>query len=492
MSSAQRSGPAAVRGLLTDACAAYADHPQAVAVLKQHLDRVDEPLRVAIAGKMKAGKSTLLNALVGEEIAPTDAGECTRVVTWYEYAATPRVSMVVDGGRTQSMPVRRVDGKLAISLAGRSPEEVERLLVQWPSRSLQANTLIDTPGIDSLSTEVSDRTTTFLTPTDEPSAADAIVYLLRHLHSSDVRFLESFQDQAAGRATMVNTVGVLSRADEIGAGRLDALVSAQRVARRYSADPMVRQLCQTVVPVVGLLAQTGRTLRQAEFDVLRTLADYPRDVTESLLLSVDRFVRSDAPVTVDAEVRELLLDRFGVFGVRLSITMIRAGLRDATTLAADLVKRSGLDELRRLLAVQFTERKDLLKARSALLALDRVLRSEPLPGTQLLADEVERILAGAHEFKELRLLTALRAPGVDLSPDAATEAERLLGGFGTAAEVRVGLERGASPIDVQQAATDALRRWRERAESPLTDRTTASACRVVSRSCEGVLAGVRR
>ena len=195
------------------------------------------------------------------------------------------------------MPVRRVDGKLSISLAGRTYEEVERLLVQWPSRSLQANTLIDTPGIDSLSTEVSDRTTTFLTPSDEPSAADAIVYLLRHLHSSDVRFLESFHDQAAGRATMVNTVGVLSRADEIGAGRLDALVSAQRVARRYSDDPMVRQLCQTVVPVVGLLAQTGRTLRQAEFEALRTLADYPRDVTESLLLSVDRFVRSDAPVT---------------------------------------------------------------------------------------------------------------------------------------------------------------------------------------------------
>ena len=38
---------------------------------------------VAIVGRVKAGKSTLLNALVGEELAPTDAGECTRVVTWY-------------------------------------------------------------------------------------------------------------------------------------------------------------------------------------------------------------------------------------------------------------------------------------------------------------------------------------------------------------------------------------------------------------------------
>ena len=78
----------------------------------------------------------------------------------------------------------------------------------------------------------------------------------------------------------------------------------------------------------------------------------------------------------------MLLERLGVFGIRLSITMIRAGLRDATSLAADLVKRSGLDELRRLLAVQFTERRDLLKARSALLALDRILREQPLPGAE--------------------------------------------------------------------------------------------------------------
>ena len=59
--------------------------------LQAVLDRLDEPLRVAIAGKVKAGKSTLLNALVGEELAPTDAGECTRIVTWYRDGITYRV-----------------------------------------------------------------------------------------------------------------------------------------------------------------------------------------------------------------------------------------------------------------------------------------------------------------------------------------------------------------------------------------------------------------
>ena len=63
------------------------------------LDRLDEPLRVAIAGKVKAGKSTLLNALVGEELAPTDAGECTRIVTWYRDGITYRATLEPAAGR---------------------------------------------------------------------------------------------------------------------------------------------------------------------------------------------------------------------------------------------------------------------------------------------------------------------------------------------------------------------------------------------------------
>jgi GTPase SAR1 family protein len=483
---------AAVRGVLRDAIDAYADEDRVAQSLRRHMERLDEPLRVAIAGKVKAGKSTLLNALVGEEIAPTDAGECTRVVTWYQYASSPRITLEPKTGVPTQLPLHRADGRLSMNLAGHSAHEVERLLVDWPSRGLRAGTLIDTPGIDSLSTSVSARTTSFLTPTDEPSAADAIVYLMRHLHASDVRFLESFYDQAAGRATMINAIGVLSRADEVGVGRIDALLSAQKVARRYSDDPMMRQLCQTVVPVAGLLAQTGRTLRQAEFVALQDLAACPRSETSALLLSADRFVRPDAPVPVAAHDRAVLLERFGLFGVRLSIALIRGGVQDASALAADLVRRSGLDEVRRVLAVQFTQRSDVLKARSALLAVDRVLREEPRAGTEAIVNAVERILAGAHEFQELRLLAALRAPGLTLTRDVRLEAERLLGGRGTGVDARLDLPAAPAPDEIRAAALDALRRWRERAENPLSDRATTAICAVVIRSCEGILAGVDR
>ncbi|MGH9269708.1 MAG: dynamin family protein [Ilumatobacteraceae bacterium] len=481
----------ATRGVLRDALNVYADEPDVVVALEHHLGRLDAPLRVAVAGKMKAGKSTLLNALIGEEIAPTDASECTRVVTWYEHGPRPRITLHPSGGPARELPLRRPHGRLALDLGGEPAEQVDRLHIEWPSRSLRAATLIDTPGIDSLTAGVSSRTTSFLTPDDEPSAADAIIYLLRHLHAADVHFLESFHDTAPGRATMVNAIGVLSRADEIGAGRIDALLSARAVAARYRQHPVVRQLCSTVVPVAGLLAQAGRTLRQSEYLAIEALAGCPRDSTEDLLISVDRFVRPDAPVPVDVEQRTALLDRLGLFGVRLGVTFVRAGMRDASALAAELARRSGLDEVRRLLAVQFSERSALLKSRSALLGVERVLRDHPRPDGAAVGAEVERIMAGAHELRELALLAALRASRVDLSgfgEDANEDAERLLGATGTSANQRLGLDAGAPEPEARAAALDAARVWRTRAASELFDPETIAACQVVVRSCEGLIA----
>nr|WP_222132453.1 dynamin family protein [Pseudonocardia sp. C8] len=481
------------RALLRDALAVYGDSPQAAGWLRHHLDRFDEPLRVAIAGKVKAGKSTLLNALVGERIAPTDAGECTRIVTWYADAPAPGVRMRLrDPARPERpLTLTRRDGALRIDLQGTPVEDVDRLLVDWPSQHLRRTNLIDTPGIASLSADTSARAGQFLTPEDAPSPADAVVYLMRHLHAGDVRFLESFHDRGVARATPVNTIAVLSRADEIGVGRLDALTSARRIARRYRGDDKLRGLCQTVVAVAGLLAETARTMRQDEFVALSELAALPRDDVEALLLSADRFGRGDL-ARPDSATRIRLLERFGLFGVRLATTLIRQGVTDPTALADDLVRRSGLDELRRVLDIQFSERRDLLKSRSALLAVDLVLTREPRPAGARLRAEVERILAGAHEFVELRALADLRAGKIVFPPEALAEAERLLGGDGGSAPARLGLPEDAGPRDVHDTAADALRRWRRRAESPLTGRASAEAARVVVRSCEGLLAAPAR
>ncbi|WP_255770538.1 dynamin family protein [Pseudarthrobacter sulfonivorans] len=474
--------------LIHEALAVYEDDPVAVAALEGYAGRLAGPLRIAVAGMVKAGKSTLLNAIIGEEIAPTDTGECTRIVTWYRFAHSPRITLYPVRGKPRLLPLKRVNGRLVFELGADGPEDVERLVVEWPSESLRNVTLIDTPGIASLSENVSARSIGFLTPADSPSEADAVVYLMRHMHASDLRFLESFKDTEAGRSGTVNSVAVLSRADEIGAGRIDSMISAGDIAERYRRDPGLRKLALGVVPVAGLLAQSARSMRQSDYDSLALLAAMDRADRERLMLSADRFLRSTDPEGLTAEARAQLLERFGVFGIRLGVVLLRAGFTDPTPLAHELARRSGLDPLLSMLADQFHARADALKARTALVGVEKLLRSSPHEGTGPLAAALERLQLNAHEFRELHLLAELRTTGIPLRHDLAAEAERLIGGDGVAAHVRLGLQPEASREDITAAAHQVLHRWRLVAENPLTDRTALDACRVVVRSCEGVLA----
>ncbi|PPB49599.1 GTP-binding protein [Arthrobacter pityocampae] len=474
----------AVEALLADALQVYADDPGVRTELEGYAQRLREPLRVAVAGMVKAGKSTLLNAIIGEEIAPTDTGECTRIVTWYRYAATPRIILHPVDGEPRPLPLTRVDGRLVLDLGGQQAEDVARLVVDWPAENLRAMTLIDTPGIASLSTDVSARSTRFLTPEDAPSEADAVIYLMRHLHASDLLFLEAFHDTSAARSGTVNALAVLSRADEVGAGRLDSLIAASRIADRYRADASLRSLVLDVLPMAGLLAQSARTLRQAEFRVFAALAALERTERERTLISADRFVAASADLGIAAEDAARLLDRFGMFGLRLGAALVRGGSDSATALAHELARRSGLDQLLTLMTRQFHARAIALRVRTALTGLEVILAAHPRDAAARLHAGIERITASAHELNELTLLSALRAGRVQLPAPATADAERLVGGSGTAAADRLGLAPGAGPGQVRTAALERLHRWRVLAENPLTNRGAQEACQLVVRTCE--------
>ena len=481
---------AQTRVLAEHAAGIYAGSPveQAVGAI---VARLDEPLRVAVAGKVKAGKSTLLNSLVGEALAPTDAGECTRIVTWYRNGLTYRA--IIERRDGTSMPARfsRDTGALDVHLDGNDPDDVERLIVEWPSSALSAMTLIDTPGIGSLTADAQERTRAFLGDDDNlHRGADAVIYLMRHMHGADARFLEVFHDEHTA-ATPINAIGVLSRADEIGGGRADSLRAAGRIAERYRHDTNIRRLCQTVVPVAGLLAQLGGTLTEAEFRGVGKLAQLSDDDCEALLISADRFVSVSSPVGLATEEREHLIARFGLFGLRLANALIRAGkVSTSRQLAQELRARSGLDELRRELTTHFALRRDLLKARTTLHALADLVQRYPGPGVDRLAEEVERVEAGAHELAELRLLVGVRAGALALDEDEVTEVERVAGAMAPHPAALLGAPPDSSPRHLRTVAMAAHDRWAVRAEHPLSSVEVITAARVMQRSYQGILAGL--
>jgi hypothetical protein len=112
----------------------------------------------------------------------------------------------------------------------------------------------------------------------------------------------------------------------------------------------------------------------------------------------------------------------------------------------------------------------------------------PLPGSDQVASEVEQVMASAHPFNELRVLSALRAGWITGKPQVLAELEQLIGGAGNSAHLRLGFPADAPPAQRQQAAFAALARWQRRAENPITPYELALASRVAVRSCEGILA----
>jgi len=476
-----------VRGLLRLAEGLIADD-RAHAELHGLTDALDGPLRVAFAGRVKAGKSTLLNALVGERLAPTDAGECTKVVTVYKHARGYEVLAVGADGASLPLPFGRDGGALKIDLGECPPAAIDHIEVGWPSSELRDLTLIDTPGLASIDDVNSRRTQGFMAAEERRAGGpDAVVYLMRHLHHTDAEFLDAFLDRTTGDVSPVNAVAVLSRADEIGVCRLDALESAERIAARYRELRDLRSLVSTVVPVAGLLAETGQTLREHEFASLRSLAAEARATLDELLVSVDGFCDPHYR-GLPVETRRSLLDRLGIFGLRLSLPELAAGrISNAPALAQALVAASGLTELQSLIRRHFLPRAQVLRSRSALAGLSSLISHLPRSdGMRELETGIERVEAAAHEFAELRLAHLVLSGTVELSPEDAAEAERV--SIARDPATRVGLPKDARAETIRAAAQNRIEHWRTLSADPLSDPVLADVCEIVARSYEAVFA----
>lgn len=450
--------------LLNRTLEVYRDSPRATDWLRRHAELLDGPLRIAVVGQQDSGKSTLVNALVGERVAPVS--DAVRAPAWYRAGPHPR-ALVEPGG--VEVAASRHAGQLSVDLAEWHGRSVDRVLVDWPSRGLKGMTLIDTPPV------AADHAV--------DHGADAVLYLAQHLQATDIRLLRGIDNPVA-------TLLVLSRADELGGSQLDALFAAKQVARQHRRDVRTRALCQDVISVTGLLGYAGKALHQNEFDELASVAFGSRPVLDPYLLSADRFVGPDFPLPLGVEARRALLDRLGLFGVRLCTTLIRQGFDQHGDLCAQLVQRSGVTGLRESIGRYLTDRAPVLKARSALSALSVVLRAEPRPAAVGLAAGVEQALAGAHELRELRLLATLHAGYPTLPAELSAEARQLIGGDGLTLPARLGLGEEPTMTGLRHAIIGALRRWRAQAENPILDLSARAAAGVVVRSCEDMLASL--
>jgi GTP-binding protein EngB required for normal cell division len=104
----------------------------------------ERPLRVAVVGEFNAGKSTFLNALLGEDVAPTGVLPTTATLHWVAWAPDPFARVVVRGAPDRVVP----HAELKATLAALKDTKVERVYIYAPIERLKRVEILDTPGFN--------------------------------------------------------------------------------------------------------------------------------------------------------------------------------------------------------------------------------------------------------------------------------------------------------------------------------------------------------
>lgn len=166
------------------------------------------PLDVAVFGQFKSGKSSLVNALLGEEIVPVGVLPVTALIT--RISAGDQLSATVthlDGRRESIDPAQLVD-YVAEDRNPRNRRQVALVDVQTPSMNgLRGLRLVDTPGLGSVFAHNTQSTRDWL-----PNVAVALLAISveRPLSDEDRRLLVELHAHAPRVAVVLTKIDLLT------------------------------------------------------------------------------------------------------------------------------------------------------------------------------------------------------------------------------------------------------------------------------------------
>lgn len=151
-------------------------HASAEAITEAEQDFLKKELMVVTVGEMRRGKSSMLNALLGEKdfIFPVDTSVCTNVVTIVRFGKEEKVEAILEEQKNGStVPVvkaltrKEISGYVSEKGNPSNFKNVKVLNVEIPNPVLQEGVvLVDTPGVGSLNISHAETTYGFLPNAD--------------------------------------------------------------------------------------------------------------------------------------------------------------------------------------------------------------------------------------------------------------------------------------------------------------------------------------
>jgi small GTP-binding protein len=206
--------------------------------LKERLDRElvkkleEDRFHLVVVGEFNHGKSTFVNALLGESVLPVGVTPTTAAIHHLKYAERPEATVVYQSGKRDTIPFE--DTRRFAVGGGSSADEVDYLEVGYPAALLKERILlVDTPGVNDLSLQRADITYSYI------PRADAVLFLLdagQILKESERQFLnDKLLKASRDKIVFVITKWDILNDDE----KKEALAYARTQLANLVKDPVV-------------------------------------------------------------------------------------------------------------------------------------------------------------------------------------------------------------------------------------------------------------
>lgn len=188
--------------------------------LREELDR---PLLLAVLGEFNAGKSTLINAFIGSDVAPMGIVPTTATLNVLRSGAQKLVRVIKRNGSTREGSHDQLKSILkdieALGIDAKGGESVDRVEIILPSETLEKVWILDAPGTNALDAEHE------RLAKEAARRADAVLWVFDAAQAG--KLTETVIHEAL-RAQGRRVVPVLNKVDRLREGELDEVEKVVR------------------------------------------------------------------------------------------------------------------------------------------------------------------------------------------------------------------------------------------------------------------------
>ena len=439
------------------------------------IDRLSQPMQLAIIGRLSSSKSTLVNALLGDPgIAKTDKSEETYNVSWIKYGENEdELTIVLKNNTKLRVPKSQLLDWTSRHGQAELRDQVGHIEISVKNEFLKSVNIIDTPGLDSAYGADSQNTIRFLSEVKP----DAVVMLFtKSINVETLDILTEFQSLFCSESfgiSPMNAIGVMGKVDEmwkiLDASKSPISRGSYVIDSLKSSNPGLEKTFQNIYPVSALLGLGSRTITESDVTHLMSLVNLTEKERIETFANVNFFLKEKPNIPLSGMMRQILLNKLGLFGIYSAVEYLKQNLScSIQDIKSHLERESGLDKLLAAVIMHFGKRAVIIKTRNSITtvisAITRAKVNESNPNTLQILDRISdsliSTLLSIREYELWETLSKIYENKLVINDrDAITDLKYLSGESGYSARCKLGVTTNVTSEELIEIAEGKSRLW---------------------------------